>query len=151
MALQVLRIVDQGRRFAKLVGNFAMAIEKLVKSRQVPVRDVIALDSLPVLRGRSLDSLPVLRRRSLRGRRLRVRGTRETQRCHHRRTENESYFGIVVACSSHLPPVLGVRCDAQAVKLFDFADLHLILRTYLVIHRFARGISLRQIPYRRKS
>jgi hypothetical protein len=38
-------------------------------------------------------------------------------------------FGIVVACSSHLPPVLGVRCDAQAVKLFDFADLHLILRT----------------------
>src|ERR1700733_3794596 len=93
MALQVLRVVDQGRRFAKLVGNFAMAIEKLIKSRQVPARDVIAWDSLPVLRGRSLDSLPVLRGRSLdsllvlRGRRLRVRGTRETQR-HHRSTDN---------------------------------------------------------------
>src|ERR1700722_8540505 len=34
MALQVLRVVDQGRRLAKLVGNFAMSIEKLVKSRR---------------------------------------------------------------------------------------------------------------------
>src|ERR1700677_1140296 len=33
MALQVLRVVDQRRRFTKLVGNLAMAIEKLVKSR----------------------------------------------------------------------------------------------------------------------
>ena len=72
MALQELRVVDQGRRFAKLVGNFPMAIEKLVKSRQVPARDVIAWDSwyrLPFL----LYSWPILR-----GGRLRVRETRET-------------------------------------------------------------------------
>ena len=64
MALQELRVIDQGRRFANLVGNFAMGIEKLVKSRQVPPRDVIAWDicyGLPFL----LDS-------------LRVRETRET-------------------------------------------------------------------------
>jgi len=72
MALQELRVVDQGRRFAKLVGNFAMAIEKLIKSRQVPARDVIALDSLPILRGRG----------------LRVHGTRDTQERRRRRTEN---------------------------------------------------------------
>ena len=44
MLLQVLRIVNQGRCFAKLIGNFAMSIEKLVKLRQVPASDVIARD-----------------------------------------------------------------------------------------------------------
>jgi hypothetical protein len=72
MALQELRVVNQGRCFAKLVGNFVMGVEKLVKSRQVPARDVIAWDSwcrLPFL----LDSGPILRSRRLRG-----RETRET-------------------------------------------------------------------------
>jgi hypothetical protein len=72
MALQELRVVDQGRRFAKLVGNFAMGIQKLVKSRQVPTRDVIAWHCwcrLPFL----LDSGPILRNRG-----LRVRERRET-------------------------------------------------------------------------
>ncbi len=42
MALQELRIIDQGRRFTKLVGNFAMTVEELIESRQVSARDVIA-------------------------------------------------------------------------------------------------------------
>jgi hypothetical protein len=84
VALQKLRVVDQGRRFANLFGNFTMAIEKLIKSRQVPARDVIAWGSLPVWLGQS--SLTVLRSRG--GRRLRKRGTWEAQPCRHRRTEN---------------------------------------------------------------
>jgi hypothetical protein len=59
MALQILRIGNQGRCLAKLVGNFAMAIEKLVKLRQVSASNVIAWNSLPVWGGR--DGLPVLR------------------------------------------------------------------------------------------
>jgi hypothetical protein len=59
MLLQVLRIVNQGRCFAKLIGNFAMAIEKLVKLRQVPAGNVIARHSLPVWWGG--NSLPILR------------------------------------------------------------------------------------------
>jgi hypothetical protein len=95
MALQELRVVDQGRRFAKLFGIFAMAIQELIESRQVPVRDVVAWGSLPVLRGRSL---PVLRGcrlggrrlggRGLRGCRLRVRRTREPQQRCGSRTDN---------------------------------------------------------------
>jgi hypothetical protein len=84
MALQELRVVDQGWRFANLFGNFAMAIEKLIKSGQVPARDVIDWGSRPVLLGR--NSLPVLRSRG--SRRLRKRGTREAQQRHRRRTEN---------------------------------------------------------------
>ncbi len=76
MALQELRVVDQGRRFAKLVGNFSMTIKKLIKSRQVSACDVIALDSLPVLRGR----------------RLRMRATREAQQRHGRRAEKQCCF-----------------------------------------------------------
>jgi hypothetical protein len=54
MILQELRGVDEGRRFAKLVGNFVVAVKKLIESGHVSVHDVIALDSLPVLRGRRL-------------------------------------------------------------------------------------------------
>ena len=42
MALQELRVVDQGRRSAQLLGGLAMAIEEPVKLRQVPAGDVIA-------------------------------------------------------------------------------------------------------------
>ncbi|MFZ0270869.1 MAG: hypothetical protein WB524_25515 [Acidobacteriaceae bacterium] len=77
MAFEELRIVDQGRRFAKLVRDFAMTIEKLIKSRQVPASDVVVV----------LDRLPVLR-----GRRLRTRGRWDTQQRCRRCTENQSYF-----------------------------------------------------------
>jgi hypothetical protein len=80
MVLDELRIVDQGRRLAQLIGNFAMGIEKLVKPGQVPAGDVIAADIVAVL---GLDS-PLI----LRGRRLCVRGIWETQR-DHGCTENE--------------------------------------------------------------
>ena len=89
MFFEELRVVDQRWCLAKLAGNFAMAIEKLIESRQVPPRDVIGLDSRPVL----LASLPVLHGSVLRGpglcaRRLRVHRIREIQQRHRRRTEN---------------------------------------------------------------
>ena len=77
MVLQKLRIVDQRRCFAKLVGNFTMAIEKLIESSQVPACDVIAGNRLPILR----DHLPVLlcgRSLDSRGRGLRARRIRDT-------------------------------------------------------------------------
>jgi hypothetical protein len=54
MALQELRVVHQSRRSPKLFGIFAMAIQELIESRQVPACDVIVLCNLPVLRGRRL-------------------------------------------------------------------------------------------------
>src|SRR5580698_6780824 len=69
MALHVLRVVDQGRRFAKLVGNFAVVVEKLIESRQISARDVVVVgESLAALLGRGL----LLRGLLLRGRRLRA-------------------------------------------------------------------------------
>lgn len=50
VTLQILRIVNQGWRLAKLAGNFAMVIEKLIEPRQISARDVIGL------RGGSLSS-----------------------------------------------------------------------------------------------
>jgi hypothetical protein len=86
MTLQELWVVDQRRRSAQLVGNFAMTIEKLIEARQVSARDVIAWyilpPLLPVLRGRGLHGC------RLRGRRLRVTSTREPQQ--RRCTENQS-------------------------------------------------------------
>src|SRR5580698_4143136 len=64
MFFEELRVVYQRWCLAKLAGNFAMAIEKLIESRQVPPRDVIGLDSRPVLHG------SVLRGPSLCARRL---------------------------------------------------------------------------------
>ncbi|MGC2297584.1 MAG: hypothetical protein WA476_02200 [Acidobacteriaceae bacterium] len=79
MALEKLRVVDQGRRFAKLAGNFAMVVEKLIESRQVSARNVVVGgESLAILLGRRL----LLRGLHLRGRRLRARGLGEKQqRC----------------------------------------------------------------------
>jgi hypothetical protein len=58
VALQKLRVVDQGRRSAKLLGYFAMAIEKLVEAREVAAGDVIA--ALGALSISDLGGLPVL-------------------------------------------------------------------------------------------
>src|SRR5580704_14784374 len=41
MALQELRVIDQGRRPTKLLGIFAMTIQELIESRQVPACDVV--------------------------------------------------------------------------------------------------------------
>jgi hypothetical protein len=103
MALQELRVVDQGRRFAKLAGNFAMAIEKLVESRQVPAGDVIAWDRLPILRS-VLDSRLDLRGRRLR---LRARGTTEDTTMSplpHRELLKLLSKIVVACCPSHVPP-----------------------------------------------
>jgi len=112
VALQEPRVVDQGRRSAKLLGYFAMAIEKLVEPRQVAARDAIAaLGTLSIvgLDCLGLDGLPVLVLVSawgsllgwvsllvlgwdglsvLRGRRLRVHGKWATQQRNERCAEN---------------------------------------------------------------
>jgi hypothetical protein len=73
MVPQEIPIVEQGRIFANLFGNFAVFIQELIETRHVSAIaasvEVSALASLPFLLGRCLR---------LRGGRLRVRGSRET-------------------------------------------------------------------------
>ena len=51
MVLQVLRVVNQGWRLAKVSSDVAMAIKELIELRQVPAGDVIGLCCRSVLRG----------------------------------------------------------------------------------------------------